>query len=129
MYILAGVAIQPPGVNLLHILAKLQYPPHAGSPVGTPLYSPTLCGPALTARSSTAACSITLGVLCKARAVGLECAQLHAVRAQLPRPAALTLTPALFACLQLPFQQCLLLGELILLQTLVWPGRQANKSR
>lgn len=118
MYVLASVAIQPPGVNLLHILPKLQHLSHAGSPVGT-----RLCNTILSARRGTSACCIALCVLCKARAVSLECAQLHAVCAQLPRPAALALAAALFACLQLPLEQRLLLRKLILCQALVPPGQ------
>ena len=119
MYVLASVAVQPPGVNLLHILPKLQHPPHAGSPVGTPL-----CKAILSTRRGTGACCIALCVVCKARAVSLECTQLHAVCAQLPRPATLALAAAFFARLQLPLEQRLLLRKLILCQALVPPGHR-----
>ena len=119
MYVLASIAIQPPGVNLLHLLPKLQHLPHAGSPVGTPL-----CDAIFNARGGTVACCIALCVLCKARAFSLECTQLHAVCSQLPRPTALALAAARFASLQLPLKQRLLLRKLILCQALVPPGHQ-----
>ena len=122
LHVLACIAVQTPRVNLLHIMAELQHLSHACSPVGAPLCIPTPNG-----GLAQAAC-ITFCVVCQARAASLEAAKLHVVGAQLTRLAALSLAAALFAGLQLPLQQGLLLWELILRQPFVGPVMSARKS-
>jgi len=122
LHVLACIAVQTPRVNLLHIMSELQHLSHACSPVGAPLCIPTPNG-----GLAQAAC-ITFCVVCQARAASLEAAKLHVVGAQLTRLAALPLTAAPLAGLQLPLQQGLLLWELILCQPFVRPVMSACMS-
>ena len=122
LYVLACIAVQPPRVNLLHILPELQHLPHACSPVSAPL-----CIPSPIRGLARAAC-ITFCVVCQARAASLEAAKLHVVGAQLTRLAALPLAAAPLAGLQLPLQQGLLLWELIFRHPFVGPVMSACMS-
>jgi len=122
LYVLACIAVQSPRVNLVHILPELQHLPHACCPVSAPLCIPT------PNRGLARAACITFCVVCQARAASLEAAKLHVVGAQLTRLAALPLTAAPLAGLQLPLQQGLLLWELILCQPFVRPVMSACMS-
>lgn len=113
--VLAGVAVQPPGINFLHILAHLQGMPQGDSPVGTALRVPSLPG------GLTLAAGIALCVQGQARALGLETALLHVVGAQLPWVAVLPITASLLCGVQLPSEEVFFLCQLILCQVLVSP--------